>query len=320
MRSNSGAHDSSVHHEPPIFSLASCSDVVLVIIIIIIIIILVVIFVIVIFLVIKNLSQEAGTLRASCTFVLLAHACFHRLVSVLLVALIDALRLIFFWLRLSLTLTSAFAAIRAFFLFARLLLDVIAFVTTGSALLRLRRSWRFRRARALTSEFPILRFGTVVVPTSVTVSKTLCVTTHYIPRVSIIVLVTVGCIADWLVIGIVAVGLWGASRRATLNPIATSRRSRRWSRRTGARTREFPILRFGAVVVPTSVTVSKTLCITTHYIPRVSIVVLATAVFITYWFVVRIVAVGLWGTSRGATLNPIAIRRWSRWGSGCWGR
>jgi hypothetical protein len=39
------------------------------------------------------------------------------------------LRLIFFWLRLSLTLTSAFAATRAFFLFARLLLNVRAFAT-----------------------------------------------------------------------------------------------------------------------------------------------------------------------------------------------
>jgi hypothetical protein len=162
----------------------------------------------------------------------------------------------------------------------------------------------------------------VVVPTSVASSKTLCVATHHIPRISIIVLVIVGCIADWVVIGIVAMRLWGASRRATLNPIATSRRrnrSRRWSR-ICARAREFPIIRFRSVVVPTSVTVSKTLCITTHYIPRVSIVVLATAVFIAYWFVVRIVAVGLWGTSRGATLNPIAIRRWSRWRSGCWGR
>merc|ERR1719164_260327 len=112
------------------FSLAQCSDVILVIIIF----ILIVVFVIVIVLVIINLSQEAGTLSASCTFVLLAHACFHRLVPVLLVALLYALRLIFFWLRLSLTLTIAFAATRAFLFLARLFLDVRAFATLWIAL------------------------------------------------------------------------------------------------------------------------------------------------------------------------------------------
>jgi len=149
----------------------------------------------------------------------------------------------------------------------------------------------------------VVWFRAVIEPTSIAGRQLLCVATTHIPWVAVVIFAPAVCIARRMEIRVVAVRLWEAARCIGCRPIANSTCGQGW-RWLWAVTGEFSVCRLGTVVIPSTVARRQSLCVTAHYIPRVSVVISAAIGRAADWLVVRIVAVGLLSTSRGTTLNP----------------